>query len=102
MYKPGLSEKDLAVMEAAGLTEADFPDEVVEVWPENLQAYSLFAALRTQWRAAGMAGLIGLDYNTLFHKMDRMGLSPEGYLELEEDIRVMEHEALTVMHTKND
>ena len=102
MYKPGLSDKDRAVMEAAGLTEADFPDEVVEVWPENVQAYNLFASLRTQWRSAGMAGVLGLDYTPLFHKMDRMGLTAEDYLDLEDDIRAMEYEALAAMHTKND
>lgn len=102
MYKPGLSDKDRVVMEAAGLTEADFPDEVVEVWPENVAAYNLFASLRTQWRSAGMAGVLGLDYTPLFHKMDRMNLTAEEYLDLEDDIRAMEYEALTAMHAKND
>lgn len=102
MYKPGLTEKDLLDMAAAGLTEEDFPDEVVEVWPENVQAYNLFASLRTQWRSAGMAGVLGLDYNPLFHKMDRMELTAEEYLDLEDDIRAMEYEALAAMHAKND
>ena len=102
MYQPGLSEKDLAEMEAACLTIEDFPDELVEVWPENQQAYLLFNALRTQWRAAGMAGVIGLDYNTLFHKMDRMKLTDEEYLDLEDDVRTMEAAALVTMHTKDD
>lgn len=102
MYEPGLTEKDRAAMAAVGLTEDDYPDEDVELWPENAQAFALFKSLRTQWRAAGMAGVIGLDYNTLFHKMDRMNLSPEEYLDLEEDIRVMESAALAAMHTKDD
>jgi len=102
MYEPALTEKDRADMAAVGLTEDDYPDEEVELWPENVQAYNLFMALRTQWRAAGMMGLIGLDYNTLFHKMDRMTLSPEEYLDLEDDIRVMERAALAAMHTKDD
>lgn len=89
-------------MAAVGFTEDDYPDEVVEVWPENLPAYVLFSALRTQWRAAGMAGVIGLDYNTLFHKMDRMKLTDEEYLDLEEDVRIMEAEALATMHAKHD
>lgn len=89
-------------MEAAGLTEADFPEEVVEIWPENVQAYNLFAALRTQWRSAGMAGVLGLDYTPLFHKMDRMSLTDEEYLDLEDDIRAMECAALSAMHAKND
>ncbi|GAB3416634.1 hypothetical protein GCM10027318_33810 [Massilia agilis] len=40
---------------------------------------------------------MGLDYNTLFHKMDRMQLGPDEYDHLESDIRTMEHEALAVM-----
>jgi len=89
-------------MATAGLIEEDFPDEVVEIWPENVRAYNLFACLRTQWRAAGMNGVLGLDYNTLFHKMDRMDLTAEEYLDLEDDIRAMEYAALAAMHTKND
>jgi len=101
MFKPGLSEKDLAEMETAGLTEEDFPEEEVEVWPENVAAHALFSALQTQWRAGAM-GVIGLDYNTLFHKMDRMDLTAEEYLDLEDDLRAMEYAALAAMHTKND
>lgn len=48
-----------------------------------------------------MNGPSGLDYNVLFKKMDRMGLSDPDYADLEDDIRVMEFEALSVMH-END
>lgn len=102
MYTSGPSAKDLAAMEAVGLTEDDFPDEIVEIWPESVQAYGLFHSLRTQWRSAGMAGVIGLDYNTLFHKMDRMKLTDEEYLDLEDDVRLMEAEALATMYAKNN
>ena len=101
MYTPGLSKKDLAEMEAGGLRPEDFPVEVVEIWPENLQAYRLFAHVRTQWRGAGM-GLIGLDYGPLYHKMDRMALSPAEYDDLEEDIQVMEAAALGAMNSRDD
>jgi hypothetical protein len=47
-----------------------------------------------------MAGPTGLDYNTLFHKMDRMRLEPDEYDELEADIRTMEFAALGAMNTK--
>ena len=101
MYKPGLSKKDLAEMEAACLTPEDFPDEDVEVWPENWDAYVLFSYMRTQWRAGGM-GIIGLDYGPLHRKMDRMGLSAEGYDDLEGDIQTMEYAALGAMHDRDE
>lgn len=47
-----------------------------------------------------MNGPTGLDYNVLFHKMDRLGLEPEEYERLEADVRVMEFAALAVMNKK--
>lgn len=44
-----------------------------------------------------MAGRAGLDYGAMFHKMDRMGLSPEQYEELEDQMRVLEYAALDEM-----
>ena len=70
---------------------------VAEVWPENWPAFAIFADLATQWRV-GAGGPVGLDYNVLFHKLDRMQLSRDEYDELEEDIRVMEREALDTMN----
>lgn len=101
MYTPGLSKKDLAEMEAGGFRPEDYPVEVVEVWPENVPAYSLFCYMRTQWRGAGM-GLIGLDYGPLHRKMDRMDLTPEAYDDLEEDIQAMEAAALSTMNSRED
>lgn len=71
----------------------------VEIWPEHLAAFELFVELRSQWRV-GMAGATGLDYGVMFHKMDRMGLTPERYEELEEQMRVLEHAALDEMSKK--
>lgn len=97
MFTPAPSESQL---EAAGLTMADFDSEAIEVWPENCQAYALFAQLQTQWRV-GMGGATGLDYNTLFHKMDRMHLEPDEYEELEDVIRTMEFAALAAMSERD-
>lgn len=88
-------------MAAAGWSEEDYPEEVVEIWPENMVAYELFAYMRTQWRGAGM-GLIGLDYGPLHHKMDRMRLSPTDYDNLEADIQAMEAAAIGAMHDRED
>lgn len=70
-----------------------------EIYPDNQVAYDLFADLRTQWRI-GMAGPTGLDYNILFHKMDRMKLSEDDYTDLEQCIRIMEYEALDHMNSQ--
>lgn len=88
-------------MEAAGFTPADYETDPVDVWPENWQAVTLFADLQTQWRVAGMGGLLGLDYNVLFKKLDRMRLNDEQYDQLESDVRVMEFEALATMSKPN-
>lgn len=55
--------------------------------------------MRTQWRV-GFSGATGLDYVALFHKMDRMDLSPERYEDLEDEILVMESAALEEMAKK--
>lgn len=72
-----------------------------EVWPENWQAFELFSFMQTQWRAA-MGGFTGLDYNVLYRKMDRLGLSADEYDQLEADLQVMEYEALSTMNQKPD
>lgn len=70
--------------------------ETIDIWPDNVRALSLFDAVGTQWRASGF-GLIGLDYNVLYRRMDRLHLSESDYEALENDIRIMEDEALTTM-----
>jgi hypothetical protein len=97
MFTPAPSEHELA---AAGLTAADYDGDPVEVWPDSQPAYFLFIQLQTQWRV-GAGGATGLDYNTLYHKMDRMRLEPDDYEDLEADIRVMEYAALDAMSSKD-
>ena len=97
LYEKEPTDRELA---AFGLKRTDV-DREVSVWPENWQAFNLFASLQTQWRTGGMGGATGLDYNVLFHKMDRMRLSVDEYERLEEDIRVMELEALRAMNEKD-
>lgn len=67
-----------------------------EVWPDNVEAVNLFISVSTQWRTS-MNGVTGLDYNVLYHKMDRMNLSDEQYEELENEIRILEDSALETM-----
>lgn len=72
---------------------------MVEVWPENHEAFGLFAMMQTQWRT-GASGPSGLDYNTLYTTMTLMQIDKP--LEVLADIRVMEAAALTEIHRKKD
>ncbi|OZI32536.1 hypothetical protein CAL29_28065 [Bordetella genomosp. 10] len=81
------------------MTLEDVAGPPVEIWPGHEEAFSLFVAMRTQWRV-GFSGATGLDYVALFHKMDRMDLSPERYEDLEDEILVMESAALEEMAKK--
>ena len=83
-------------MAAAGFVPADFETEPVEVWPENWPAWSLFCEVSGQWRQA-MAGPTALDYTPLFHRMDRLGLSPDEWDARFADIRHIEAAALQQM-----
>ena len=69
----------------------------VEIWPENVRAHNLFQTLHTQWRV-GMGGATGLDFLVAYRRMDRMGLSPDEYDQLDGDLQVMEAAALQAMH----
>lgn len=92
MYTSAPSAAELA---AAGLTEDDL-DSGAEIWPENLQAYEAFSALRTQWRV-GMAGATGLDYNVVPAVLRLQGVPRADWSQLFEDLRVMESAALQAM-----
>ena len=72
----------------------------VEIWPENVQAFNLFYSLRKQWNLAPMGGPIGLNFMVAYNRMDRMGLTPEEYNQLDEDLQVMEDAALEAMRKK--
>lgn len=65
----------------------------VEVWPDNWQSFEVFESMGTQWRTA-FGGAVGLDYNVLYHKLDRLRLDDDDYRVLEDDIRVMESAVL--------
>ncbi|WP_298929248.1 DUF1799 domain-containing protein [uncultured Ramlibacter sp.] len=77
----------------------DFAHEQVELWPENWEAYCLFAFLGTQWRY-GMSGPVGLDFSVLHRELDDLGLSGDDRQRMKHDIRAMEAAALEEIHTK--
>lgn len=68
----------------------------MRVYPDNVQAVNLFYAMRTQWRV-GFGGPYGLDYNVLYQRMSRMDLTPERFIELEQEIQACEEGALQQM-----
>lgn len=78
------------------MTVEELSGPPVGVWPDNLAAVNLFVVLMTQWRV-GVSGVVGLDYNVLYRKMDRMKLTEAEYDDLEDDVRVMETEAMKTM-----
>ena len=65
----------------------------VEVWPDNWAAVELFITIGTQWRV-GSCGVVGLDYNVLFHLMARKNLNEADFDQLLSDIRALESFAL--------
>lgn len=70
---------------------------MVELWPENWPAIQLFNRVSTQWRV-GANGPVGLDYNVIFHELDRKGLADDDYDDLMASIRVIESTALEEIH----
>ncbi|MCD5326766.1 DUF1799 domain-containing protein [Chromobacterium piscinae] len=90
-------QPDAAQLEAFGLTAADLGQQQdVDVWPDNWQAVQLLNRMSTQWRV-GFGGAVGLDYNVLYRMMDRLGLNPEGFDQMEADLQVMEAAVLELM-----
>lgn len=62
---------------------------------------TVFAALRTQWRA-GMGGLYGLDMNVLPEFWTRLKVPEEDRDDVFESLLLMEGAALEVIHKKKD
>nr|DAG83662.1 MAG TPA: protein of unknown function DUF1799 [Caudoviricetes sp.] len=84
-------------MVAFGLTKADIPEEVVEVWPENWESFWVFEALATQWRA-GPGGVMGLDYTAIPSVAEMLGVRKKHLQRIFQDLRVMEAAALHQIH----
>ena len=75
----------------------DYPPPVCELWPENWPAINLYTEISTQWRT-GAGGVIGLDYNIVFHEIERRGASGVEYDDLMWCIRAIEAEALKILN----
>lgn len=81
-----------AMMADLGLTEADFPDEVIVLWPEVADAMELYSYMTTQWRPEGT----GLDYSALAAVWEMIDWHKDGKWRKRalEGMRVFEHEAI--------
>lgn len=76
---------------------AENPIPPFPLLPDNAPAVALLMAVATQWRT-GPAGVIGLDYSTLFALLDRRGMAHAEQIDLLESVQVMESEVLRVIH----
>ena len=60
---------------AAGFDPEDYWEDPVSVWPENVEVFSIFVRLQTQWNwvaGLGGGGRTGLKYEALYPLLDRM------------------------------
>lgn len=83
----------LAAVIAAGA------ENIVEVWPENWQAFALFCRLETQWQS-GFNGPVGLRYEALYPLLDREAATPDEWDNLFDDVREIEAGALRAINDK--
>lgn len=76
-------------------------DKEAGCWPENWQAYLVFAAADTQWNV-GQGGAIGLRYETLPLLFDTFGIKKKSRAEMLTSLRIMESEALEMINDRRD
>nr|WP_309832209.1 DUF1799 domain-containing protein [Paracidovorax wautersii] len=79
-------------LDAHGLSLEDYEDDdPVYIWPENSRAFHFFRRLGTRWRIGG------LRWEAVYPLMDRLGLAPDEWDALLEDLEVLEGAALKEM-----
>ncbi len=76
-----------------GLVPSDIEIPECELWESNWPAIQLFTQIQTQWRV-GMNGPTGLDYNVVYHELDRRSLKADEYDDIMGGMRTIESEAL--------
>ena len=102
-------------MAALGLCEAPAQDDDAEggstapdvdtfyLWPENVQAFTHWQCVQTQWRVGGMGGVTGLDYAGVRAYLELCG--PRSSREREalfRDFMVMEGGALPELNRRRN
>ncbi|WP_310794115.1 DUF1799 domain-containing protein [Cupriavidus plantarum] len=88
---------DAGKLAGFGLTPADYPRPVVDLWPDNALAFHVFCRMATQWRT-GFRGAIGLDYNVLPLILRVMRVPRNQWEIMLDSIQVMEDAALAAMN----
>ena len=83
-------------MRAAGYEPEDFEADEYEVWPDNWRAFVLFSRVQTQWNMA-IGGPTGLRYEAIYPLLDRETDTPNEWMELFQDVQVLESAALKQM-----
>lgn len=77
----------------------DGDDGLFAVWPENVEALSVFIALRRCWRFDGMTGhCYGIDRSSIESTFNMMRIKKKQYPDLLEKIMTMEDAALPVLN----
>lgn len=66
-----------------------------------MRTCTVFRDLRTQWRWTNGV-MVGLDYNVLYTKLDRMAIAGEEAELVEMEIRVMESAVLELMNERRE
>ncbi len=97
---PGLAEQGAALglppEVLAAMARGASPEPPLEILPDNWPAVEVFVAMGTQWRRAGMAGLVtGLDYAALPAVCGALGHDLDA--ELLTRLRVIEGQAIAAM-----
>lgn len=84
-----------------GLTLDDYPDEVVEIWPENAEAVALFRRVCNQW-IMGPGGPVALNLSVPIAMLDRIELSYDELAQRLDDLQVMAGVALEIIREQSD
>ena len=94
MYTSGPSDTELT---AIGLRREDVEDtSVCEVWPENWEAFQIFARCQTQWNTAN-GYYVGLNYEFVQWLMDLLKVKKKYRLDRLTELQTMEGAALRQM-----
>jgi hypothetical protein len=80
-------------MEAFGVKPEDVAQQVIEVWPENMEAAVIFMDLDTQWRY-GINGITGLEYSAIATPLRFRRVPRERWQDVWDGIRIMERAVL--------
>lgn len=94
MKAMGVSPEDIAKI----LPPKPIEEEHYEVFEENWQTVLMFLRCQTQWRTAGMGGMIGMDYSVIQWMFKVYKVEDER--QQLEDLQIMEAAALKKLAQK--